>query len=278
MTQGVALALAVLLACAGLPKLLRPGHVAGALRRVLRRGRPRRTEVLLRWGRAVGAWELLLAAALLTVGGVAVGVAVAVTFLGFLGFVVAAVRRGASCGCWASLTEGPAGGAELGRTGVLAAAAVSLTVADWDAGLSWAAAGWAVVVLAAMYLGAVLGGRVAPVRSDRIARRLALRAAPTWQGRLLARVLFLAGFVHTGTTAEQERLTAALAERQRRLLVAATADRPRPPAPPRPPSTVVLPVAVDHADRQRTAPPAVPPPPPSSPGRPDRPAPQNASA
>jgi hypothetical protein len=108
------------------------------------------------------------------------------------------------------------------------------------------------------------------VRSDRIAHRLATRAAPTVRGRLLSRVLFLLGFVHTGTDAEQERLMAALAERQRRLRIAANADRPRPPAPP-----VVLPVS---ADRGRAASPAMPPPPPSPPGRQDRPTPQNARA
>jgi hypothetical protein len=273
-TQGVALALAVLLAGAGVPKLLRPGHVAGALRRVFGRGRTLRAPVLRRWGRALGAWELLLAAGLVAVGGVAVAVAVAATFLGFLWFVVVAVRRGASCGCWASLTEGPAGGAELGRTGVLAAAAVWLAVAGWDTGISWAAIGWAGAVLVAMCLGAVAGGRVLPVRSDRIAHRLALRAAPTRRGRVLARLLFLLGFVHTGTNAEQDRLMTALAERQRRLREAASADRPRPPVPPT--STVVVPVSVD---RERAAPPSVPPPPPSPPGRSgDRPTPQNASA
>ncbi|MFC4858463.1 MauE/DoxX family redox-associated membrane protein [Actinophytocola glycyrrhizae] len=207
-TQGVALALAGLLVSAGAPKLWRPGHVAGALRRVF--GPRGSTHALLRYGRLLGAWELLLAAAVVFVGGPVTGVALAVTFAGFLGFVAAAVRRGSSCGCWASLTEGPAGGAELARTGVLAAAAVSVAVAGWPRGLSVAALGWAAVLLVAMALAAAAGGRVAPVRPAGVARRLARRAAPTRRGRVLARVVFLAGFVHVGTDAEQARLHRAL--------------------------------------------------------------------
>jgi methylamine utilization protein MauE len=210
MSQGVALALAVLLAGAGLPKLWRPDHVAGALRRVFVR-RTVSTAALRRAGAALGLWELLLAAAMVVLGGRAVGVVAAATFLGFLGFVVAAVRRGTSCGCWASLTEGPAGGAELARTGVLAAGAAYLAVAGWSPGFGWASAGWAAAFLALTALAAVAGGRVAPVRSARVARRLAQRAAPTRRGRLAARLAFLMGFVHAGTDAERRRYVAALA-------------------------------------------------------------------
>jgi len=206
-SQGLALALAALLVSAGVPKLWRPGHVAGALRRVVG---PRDAHVLRRWGRLLGAWEVTLAAAVVLVGERLVGVALAVTYLGFLGFVVAAVRRGTSCGCWASLTEGPAGGAELGRTGVLAAAAVVVAVTGWAPGISVAALGWAAALLAVMALAAVAGGRIAPVRERSVARRLGRRAAPTRRGRLLARLVFLAGFVHVGTDAEQARLHRAL--------------------------------------------------------------------
>jgi hypothetical protein len=213
MSQGVALALAVLLAGAGLPKLWRPDHVAGALRRVFVR-RTVSTATLRRAGQALGLWELLLAAALVVLGGRVVGIVAAATFLGFLGFVVAAVRRGASCGCWASLTEGPAGGAELARTGVLAAGAGYLAVVGWSPGFGWASAGWAAAFLALMALAAVVGGRVAPVRSARVARRLAQRAAPTRRGRLTARLAFLLGFVHAGTDAERRRYLDALAAAQ----------------------------------------------------------------
>lgn len=209
--QGFALALAGLLVSAGVPKLWRPGHVAGALRRVFG---PKPARRLRLFGRLLGAWELLLAVAVVLVGGRVVGAALAVTFAGFLGFVVGAVRRGSSCGCWASMTEGPAGGAELGRTGVLAAASVYVAVTGWAPGVGLPALGWAAALLALMVLAAVVGGRVAPVRSRSVARRLGRRAAPTRGGRLLARVVFLAGFVHVGTDAEQARLHRALEAEQ----------------------------------------------------------------
>lgn len=209
MTQGIVLALAVLLASAGLPKLWRPDHVAGALRRVFGRRRH-----LPAFGRLLGAWELALAAAMLLTGGV--GPAVVATFAGFFCFVVVAVRRGASCGCWASLTEGPAGGAELARTGVLAVAAVHVTVAGWSPlAFGWGSVGWAVAFLTATWLATVLGGWVAPVRSAKVTRRLAMRAAPTPQARAVARLAFLLGFVHAGTDTERQRYLAALVAAQK---------------------------------------------------------------
>jgi hypothetical protein len=212
-TQGIALALAFLLVSAGLPKLWRPDHVAGALRRVVGQRRPS-TRALHRLGRLLGLWELLLAAAVVVLGGV-VGFAVAATFLGFLGFVVIAVRRGASCGCWASLTEGPAGGAELARTGVLASGAGVVALAGWaPLSFGWAAVGWAAAFLAVTWLATVAGGWVAPVRSTRVVRRLAMRAAPTRRGRAMARLTFVLGFVHAGTDAERRRYLDALTSAQ----------------------------------------------------------------
>jgi hypothetical protein len=233
--DGVALALALLLVCAGVPKLVRPGHVAGALRRVFGRGRTLRTPVLRVYGRLLGAWETALAAAMVSVGGVAVAVPVAATFVGFTGFVVVAMRRGASCGCWASLSEGPAGGAELARTITLTAAAGYLAVTDpWRASFGPTQIGWAATLLAVTWLATTIGARVAPIRSTRVARRLAMRSAPTAWGRALAKATFLAGFVHTGTNAEQDRLVRALAEQQR-------GDQPLRPAPPRPPVPALSP-------------------------------------
>ncbi|HEX6356277.1 MauE/DoxX family redox-associated membrane protein [Actinophytocola sp.] len=210
MAQGIALALAVLLGSAGLPKVWRPGHVAGALRRVFGQGRFN-TVVLRRLGRLLGVWELVLAAAIVGVGGPLVGMAVAGTFVGFLGFVVVAVRRGASCGCWASFTEGPAGGAELARTGVLALGAGGAAAAGWvPFGFGWVSLGWAGVFLAVTWLATLVGGWTAPVRSARVARRLAMRAAPTRRGRAVARLAFLMGFVHAGTDAGRRRYLDAL--------------------------------------------------------------------
>jgi hypothetical protein len=248
--DGVALALAVLLAGAGAPKLWRPGYVAGALRRVFGRGRDLRTPVLRVFGRLLGAWEVALAAAMVSVGGQVVAALVALTFVGFTGFVVVAMRRGASCGCWASLSEGPAGGAELARTATLTAAALWLVFTPWQVGFGWPALGWATAALAVTWLATMIGGRVAPVRSARVARRLAMRSAPTARGRLLAKLAFLAGFVHTGTNAEQDRLVRALAESQR-------TPRPPRPTPPRPPLAGTL--------RPTAPPPLVRTPPPTAP-------------
>jgi len=213
-THGIALALAFLLVSAGVPKLWRPEHVAGALRRVFVRRRIS-TPTLRLLGQLLGLWELMLAGAVVMVGGPVAGLAVTGTFLGFLGFVVAAVRRGASCGCWASLTEGPAGGAELARTGVLAAGAAYVAVAGWSLGYAWADAGWAAAFLAVTWLATVAGGRVAPVTSPRVAHRMALRAAPTRRGRALARLGFLLGFVHAGTPAQRQRYLDALTTAQK---------------------------------------------------------------
>jgi hypothetical protein len=223
-THGIALALTLLLVSAGLPKLWRPEHVAGALRRVFWRQRVSMASLRL-LGQFLGLWELMVAGALVMIGGLVVGLVVAATFLGFLGFVVAAVRRGASCGCWASLTEGPAGGAELARTGTLTAGAGYLAVAGWSLDFAWADAGWAAAFLALTWLVTVLGGRVAPVRSARVTRRLAMRAAPTRRGRAMAWLAFLLGFVHAGTAAQRQRYHDAL-----------TARQTAPPAPRRGPS------------------------------------------
>lgn len=213
MTQGIALALAGLLVTAGLPKLWRPDHVAGALRRVFGQRLP--IPALQRLGQLLGAWELLLATAVLVLGGPATGGAVAATFLGFLGFVVVAVRRGASCGCWASLTEGPAGGAELARTGVLACAATYLAIVGWSPRIGWESVGWAALFLGVTWGATAVGGWVAPVRSARVAGRLAMRAAPTRRGRAAARLGFLLGFVHVGTDAGRQRFLDALERAQK---------------------------------------------------------------
>lgn len=138
-----------------------------------------------------------------------VAVAAAVTFAGFLGFVAAAVRRGASCGCWASLTEGPAGGSELARTAALTVAALALfaaRLAGWrETGADLAALGWAAGTLGVTCLAALAGGRLLPVRSAKVARRLSMQAAPTAPRRLGTQLAFLAGFVHAGADAERKR-------------------------------------------------------------------------
>lgn len=244
---GLALALAALLVAAGLPKLVRPRHVARSLRRAF--GSRPHLELL---GRLLGAWELVLAAALLTVPWVAVAAAGAVTFLGFAAFVVLAVRRGTSCGCWASLSEGPAGGAELARTGTLALAALGLlalrltgarTTILGHAALGFSALGWAAATLGLTWLAAVLGGRFGPRPPENVTQRLALQAPPTRLGRGLSRAAFLAGWVQAGTARDSRRYVVALSalrlseirrerserERLRPALHLASARRPQRP-------------------------------------------------
>ena len=211
LAPGLALALAALLVAAGLPKLVRPRHVARALRRAF----GHRTRLPLEpLGRLLGAWELVLAATLLTVPWVEVAAACAVTFLGFAAFVVLAVRRGTSCGCWASLSEGPAGGAELARTGTLALAALGLLAlrltGAGETTVGFAALGWAGATLGLTWLAAVLGGRFGPRAPEKVTQRLALQSPTTRLGRGLSRVAFLAGWVHAGTAHDSRRYVVAL--------------------------------------------------------------------
>jgi hypothetical protein len=139
MQLGAALVLGGMLVAAGVPKAAVPWYVASALRRVVRTGSDR---ALLLAGRLLGCWEVALGLALPLVysgpAAVAVAACAVLTFAAFTGFVAAAIRRGAACGCWASLSEGPAGGAELARAAFLAVLAVALLAAR----LSWHGTGW----------------------------------------------------------------------------------------------------------------------------------------
>jgi len=231
LAPGIALALAVLLFAAGLPKVVRPRHVARALRRAL--GSRPHLELA---GRLLGAWELVLAAALVTVPWVAVAAAGAVTFLGFAAFVVLAVRRGASCGCWASLSEGPAGGAELARTGLLALAALGLLVLRLAGAQETApGVGWAAATLGLTWLAAAVGGRFGPRAPESVRHRLALQAPTTRLGRGLRRAAFLAGWVQAGTPRDSRRYVAALGAEEVRKRApgpgASPHGRPSPAAP-----------------------------------------------
>jgi Methylamine utilisation protein MauE len=117
--SSVSLLLAGLFALAGVAKLHRPTPIAMAIRKLLpRRVTVRRRAVLLAAGLALGAIEVVLSVALVAATGraaVAVSVAVVVLGLVFVAAVLVAIRRGAACGCWAALSTGPAGSAELIR-------------------------------------------------------------------------------------------------------------------------------------------------------------------
>ena len=257
MLSGMALLLGGMLIAAGLPKAVAPWYVASALRRVVTAGSDR---ALRRAGRLLGLWETSLGLALVLAGAgpaaVAVAALAALTFIGFAGFVVLAIRRGTACGCWASLSEGPAGGAELGRAVFLAALAVDLLLLRLTQAYGGVAAphgppyagvsrldggslGWAMGLLAGSGLAALLGGALLPVPTARLRRRLGLQAAPGLRGRAATQLRLLAGFVHAGTRAGRRRYlaarVAAAAPIHGRVPVRqASATLPPRPQPPRP--------------------------------------------
>jgi hypothetical protein len=90
------LAATVLLGAAGVAKTLRPATTVNALRIT---GVPVRAT----WVRAGALAELALAVAALLVPGIITGLLMALTYAGFAGFIVVALRRGwplGSCGCF----------------------------------------------------------------------------------------------------------------------------------------------------------------------------------
>ena len=85
-----------LLALAGAAKLTRPEPTAGALKSI---GLPGSRLA----AQALGLTEVVIGAAALVFGGAVTATAVAISYLGFAGFVVVALRTGgavASCGCF----------------------------------------------------------------------------------------------------------------------------------------------------------------------------------
>ncbi|HEV8562793.1 MAG TPA: MauE/DoxX family redox-associated membrane protein [Actinophytocola sp.] len=190
---GAALLLAGLLILAGGLKVLRPKPFVHAVYRLLPRHVPRR-ETLARFAPwVVGTVELLAGPGLLVAASrpaawwsAAVIAGVAVLYLAFVVVVRYAALKGASCGCFASFSDGVAGGAELARTLTLAALAVSLLItalltgaASWwrlDA-LAWLVAFGVLVVIAT-----ALGGRRRPagwLLLGRVRSRLAAVELPT---------------------------------------------------------------------------------------------------
>jgi hypothetical protein len=97
-------------------------------------------------------------------------VAAAALFVCFVGVVGFAIRKGASCGCWSSFSDGPAGPVELGRSLLLAALSIALVVAtivshSWHS-WGWAGLAWATLCAAATFGYVVFGGRVFPGSAD----------------------------------------------------------------------------------------------------------------
>jgi hypothetical protein len=124
----IALVLAAVLTVAGTIKLVHPDVAAKAMRRISARlldVDARRARIA---GRAVGTVEVAVALMLVLPGAFAVAGAVAAVglFACFLVVTVMAVRRGAACGCWGSLSDGPAGVHEVRRRVYFLVAAIGL--------------------------------------------------------------------------------------------------------------------------------------------------------
>ena len=207
--------LATVLLVAGVIKIVEPRYVAAALRRVssaIARRAARSERLAFRAGRAVGLLETVVGLALAVVTGaptIVVAAVAAMLFGSFLVVVILAVRRGVACGCWASLSEGPAGGAEVGRAVALVGVALvllSVRIAgrrepEWGRETLVALG----VTLAGVVVLTWLGRLVLPVRDSKVADRLQHRAPASPWGRAAMYLAFLFGFVHAGTTAGQRR-------------------------------------------------------------------------
>ena len=162
--------LAVLLVTAGTIKIIQPRYAAGSLRRVIGAGRAGSTSepgpaAILEWtARSLGLAEVGTGAALLLApqaAAPAVALAAAVMFAGFVLVTRLAQQRGASCGCWGSLSDGPAGNGELRRRALLAVAAAALVALRvWPPSTWYSAAGRRVPDLFAIPEWAVLAAAV----------------------------------------------------------------------------------------------------------------------
>ena len=176
--QGLgATVLAALLVVAGTIKLVRPGYAAGSLRRITPAARNADATRLRRAARGVGAVECLVGAALVLLpgwGSVAAAGLALVLFVAFAVVTRRAVRRGESCGCWGSLSDGPAGRGELARRYgfvAIAAGVLAVRVRVPGSGLAW----W--IGLAVLALSAAAGVHLAVDGRRSPAARVASLAA-----------------------------------------------------------------------------------------------------
>jgi hypothetical protein len=121
----------------------------------------------------VGAAEVLLGAGVAVAGlvpaarwSIPIAGGCAVLFVGFVAVVRIAIRKGTSCGCFTSFSDGVAGGAELARAialavlaGALLAVVLSGRAVTW---LRWDALAWLVVLVVAVVAIVAIGGRTRP--------------------------------------------------------------------------------------------------------------------
>lgn len=164
---GAALLLGALLVSAGAMKLVRPRAFMHAVHRLLPGKRETETTVAMLAPAAVGVLELVVGTGLIAVAWLspafrtAFTVGAAVLYVGFTLVVGYAIQRGEACGCFGSFSDGPAGGAELGRSSVLAGVACSAAIVNLVTGSvprPWPAAfGWAAVLACGVVIGAYAG-------------------------------------------------------------------------------------------------------------------------
>ncbi len=148
---------AALLALGGVAKVARPAPTAGALRALHLPGP-------LGGVRLLGAAELVLGTAAIITGARALLVLVALAYLAFTLFVVAALRTGTniqSCGCFGSVDTPPSlvhVGLDLGLAGVTLAAAIGglPPIGTVWAGQPWAGLPFALLLVVSVYLAYLL--------------------------------------------------------------------------------------------------------------------------
>jgi hypothetical protein len=188
----------LLLWLAAIAKLTSPGDFGRTVSRVLPfRWCDRHPHLVAQSGRLVAVAELA-AAPVVVFAGTAGAVLAVLLGLIFGAAVVQARRRGASCGCWGSLSPGQAGGAEVARAGVLIAMAAGALGArldgaagEWGPDTLVGAAALVVVLVVAGHVGArvgpAAGGPGVPARGGRriVAFLLAGTAAGPVGGRPL---------------------------------------------------------------------------------------------
>jgi hypothetical protein len=175
-----------LLAVAGVLKLIDPRPFGWAMIRLTPRGWIGwRIVSPARIGLVVGAAEAMvaLAAFLSGVMGQLDAVLIASVYGGFTLVVRAAVRKGSSCGCWGSFSDGPAGGAEMARSVTLAVIALAALMGRLSTRrLEFVTAGTGAATLVLLTIvagGAAVGARLLPTRST-VARRSRVGIDAAW--------------------------------------------------------------------------------------------------
>jgi len=199
LTSGSMLVLGGLLVSAGALKLWQPSAVGHAVYRLLPERLRGRLSVARAAAPVLGGTEvavglgLLASAELPAAWATAAAAATAVLYAGFVAVTAVAIRKGTSCGCFHSLSDGVAGGAELGRSIVLAGFALLVLIEDLVSGPHdpWRpAAPAAGLLVVAIVAGAALAGSalMPSARPHAVPGSLARRSAWLLAGRVTSRL------------------------------------------------------------------------------------------